>query len=79
MDKVTIGLGAAVLIGEGILAKLVIDSHNQIIDCISEAKHTQMNYWYYMGLRKREEAKDYKKRMNEYIKAVNFKRASKTH
>jgi len=66
MNKFELYLAGAILIGEGILAKLLIDSHNKQIDALIEKGYGIIGWDAFMGLRERQERVEYNKRWDEY-------------
>lgn len=66
MNKFELYVAGAILIGEGILAKLLIDSHNKQIDALIEKGYGTIGWDAFMGLRERQERVEYNKRWDEY-------------
>lgn len=68
MNKWALGAVGAILVGEGILAKMIVESHNRLIDAMEHADHHFFEYWHYMGWREHEERAEYNKRWDEFRK-----------
>jgi len=66
MNKFELCVAGAILIGEGILAKLLIDSHNKQIDALIEKGYGTIGWDAFMGLRERQERVEHNKRWDEY-------------
>lgn len=66
MNKFELGVAGAILIGEGILAKLLIDSHNKQIDALIAKGLGTIDYDSFMGIRARKEEAEYERRMDEW-------------
>ena len=75
MNKFELYVAGAILIGEWILAKLLIDSHNKQIDALIEKGHGTIGWDAFMGLRERQERVEYNKRWDEYYKEKESQKA----
>lgn len=75
MNKFELYVAGAILIGEGILAKLLIDSHNKQIDALIAKGYGTIEWDAFMGHRERQERAEYNKRWDEYWKKQESQKA----
>lgn len=68
MKNIALYLMGLVLLGEGVVIKILIDSHNRQIDAIVDKGNTPIRYYHYMGIRERQEKAQYDKEWDEYWK-----------